>query len=45
MKQVNLRYDPNLSIEENATKCGVTVHAIRKYIQTKTVLDRELRSE
>ena len=37
MKQVNLRYDPNLSIEENAAKCGVTVHAIRKYIQTNGI--------
>lgn len=37
VKQVNLRYDPNLSIEENAAKCGVTVHAIRKYIQTNGI--------
>jgi len=37
MKNVSLRYDPNLSIEDNAKKCGVTVHAIRKYIQTNGI--------
>ena len=37
MKNVSLRYDPNLSIEDNAKKCGVTVHAIRKYIQANGI--------
>lgn len=37
MKNVKLKYDPNLSIEDNAKKCGVTVHAIRKYIQTNGI--------
>lgn len=37
MKNISLRYDPNLSVEENAKKCGVTVHAIRKYIQTNGI--------
>ena len=37
MKNVSLKYDPNLSIEDNAKKCGVTVHAIRKYIQTNGI--------
>lgn len=37
MKTIKLKYDPNLSIEENAAKCGVTVHAIRKYIQTNGI--------
>ena len=37
MKKVSLQYDPNLSIEDNAKKCGVTVHAIRKYIQANGI--------
>jgi len=37
MKNVSLKYDPNLSIEDNAKKCGVTVHAIRKYIQANGI--------
>ena len=37
MKNVSLKYDPNLSIEDNAKKSGVTVHAIRKYIQTNGI--------
>jgi len=37
MKKISLKYDPNLSIEENAAKCGVSVHAIRKYIQTNGI--------
>lgn len=37
MKRVSLQYDPNLSIEDNAKKCGVTVHAIRKYIQANGI--------
>ena len=37
MKKVSLLYDPNLSIEDNAKKCGVTVHAIRKYIQANGI--------
>lgn len=37
MKKIGLQYDPNLSIEENAEKCGVTVHAIRWYIKTHDI--------
>lgn len=44
MKQINLKYDPNLSIKENAAKCGVTVHAVRWYIKTHDI-DRRFDSQ
>ena len=30
-------YDPNLSIQENADKCGLSVDAIRYYIRTRGI--------
>lgn len=44
MKKIDLQYDPNLSIEANAEKCGVTVHAIRWYIKTHDI-DRRFDSQ
>lgn len=44
MKKIDLQYAPNLSIEENAEKCGVTVHAIRWYIKTHDI-DRRLDAQ
>ena len=32
MNKVKLKYDPNLSIRENAIRCGVSESAVRKYI-------------
>lgn len=34
---VELKYDPNLSIKENALKCGVTEAAVRWYIKTHNI--------
>ena len=32
MNKVKLKYDPNLSIKENAAMCGVSESAVRKYM-------------
>ena len=37
MDKVKLKYDPNLSIKENAAMCGVSESAVRKYIRTKGI--------
>lgn len=37
MNKVKLKYDPNLSVKENALKCGVTESAIRKFIRTNGI--------
>ena len=37
MDKVKLKYDPNLSIKENAAMCGVSESAVRKYIRTNGI--------
>lgn len=37
MNKVKLKYDPNLSIKENAERCGVSESAVRKYIRTNGI--------
>lgn len=37
MNKVKLKYDPNLSIKENAAMCGVSESAVRKYIRTNGI--------
>ena len=37
MNKVKLKYDPNLSIKENAARCGVSESAVRKYIRTNGI--------
>lgn len=37
MKKSKIIYNPLLSIEENATKCGVSISAIRWYIRTNGI--------
>lgn len=44
MKKSKIIYNPLLSIEENATKCGVSISAIRWYIRTNGI-DRRRDSQ
>ena len=37
MNKVKLKYDPNLSVRENAVRCGVSESAIRKFIRTNGI--------
>ena len=37
MDKVKLKYNPNLSIKENAERCGVSESAVRKYIRTNGI--------
>lgn len=37
MNKVKLKYDPNLSVQENAVMCGVSESAVRKYIRTNGI--------
>lgn len=37
MNKIKLKYDPNLSIKENAAMCGVSESAVRKYIRTNGI--------
>lgn len=37
MNKVKLKYDPNLSIKENAAMCGVSESAVRKYIRVNHI--------
>ena len=37
MNKVKLKYDPNLSIKENAVRCGVSESAVRKYIRVNHI--------
>lgn len=37
MNKVKLKYDPNLSIKENAARCGVSESAVRKFIRTNGI--------
>ncbi len=41
MSLLKLRYDPSISVKENAAKCGVTEAAVRKYIRVNNI-DRRL---
>ncbi len=41
MANIKFQYDPNLSVKENAVKCGVSEAAIRKYIKVNNI-DRRL---
>lgn len=36
-KKIQLKYDPKLSIEENALNCGVSVYSIRQYLKMQGV--------
>ena len=36
-RETKIKYDPNLSVAENAKKCGVSVAAIRYYIKTRGI--------
>lgn len=36
-RESRITYDPSLSVKENASKCGVTVDAIRYYIRTRSI--------
>lgn len=33
MNNIKLKYDPNLSVKDNALKCGVSESAIRKFTE------------
>lgn len=44
MNKVKLKYDPNLSIKENAARCGVSESAVRKYIRVNHI-DRRFDSK
>lgn len=37
MRVSKIKYDPSLSIQENADKCGVSVNAIRYFIRTRRI--------
>lgn len=37
MNKVKLKYDPNLSVQENAVRCGGSESAIRKFIRTNGI--------
>ena len=37
MDKVKLKYDPNLSIKENAQRCGVSESAVRKFIRVNHI--------
>lgn len=37
MNKIKLKYDPNLSVRENAVRCGVSESAIRKFIRTNGI--------
>ena len=37
MNKVKLKYEPNLSVRENAVRCGVSESAIRKFIRTNGI--------
>ena len=36
-RETKIKYDPSLSVAENAKKCGVSVAAIRYYIKTRGI--------
>ena len=44
MNKVKLKYDPNLSVKENAARCGVSESAVRKYIRVNHI-DRRFDSK
>ena len=37
MNNIKLKYDPNLSVKDNALKCGVSESAIRKFIRINNI--------
>lgn len=41
MSLIKLRYDPDMSVKENAAKCGISEAAVRKYIRVNNI-DRRL---
>lgn len=41
MSLIKLKYDPDMSVKENAAKCGISEAAVRKYIRVNNI-DRRL---